>query len=81
MAIADDWTINYATEEISHTSGTTVYSVNAMYSYLQDTFDELAQLDDDIPMSAQTPVEYTLINGWSFSADSDYEYLSGGAIN
>ena len=81
MAIADDWTITYGTETISHTSGATVYSVNAMYSYLQDTFDELAQLDDDVPMSAQTPTEYTLINGWQFSADSDYEYLSGGAIN
>jgi hypothetical protein len=52
-----------------------------MYSFLQDTFDELSTLDDDVPMSAQTPVEYTLINGWAFDSDSDYEYLKGGAIN
>ncbi len=59
MAIGDDWTINYGTKEISHTSGSTVYTVNEMYSWLQDTFDELAQLDDDVPMSAQTPTQYT----------------------
>jgi hypothetical protein len=81
MAIADDWTINYGTQEISHTSGSTVYTCNEMYSWLMDTFDELGQLDDDVPMSAQTPTAYSLINGWAFSADSDYEYLSGGAIN
>jgi hypothetical protein len=81
MAIQDDFTINYGTKEISHTSGTTVYTVNQMYSWLQDTFDELGQLDDDAPMSAQTPTEYTLVNGWAFSADTDYEYLRGGAIN
>jgi hypothetical protein len=81
MAIADDWTINYGTKEISHTSGSTVYTCNEMYSWLMDTFDELGQLDDDVPMSAQTPTAYSLINGWAFSADSDYEYLSGGAIN
>jgi hypothetical protein len=55
MAIQDDWTIDYGAKTIAHTSGTTVYTVNAMYSWLQDTFDELGQLDDDVPMSAQTP--------------------------
>jgi hypothetical protein len=80
MAIGDDFTINYGTQEISHTSGSTVYTANALYSWLQDTFDELAQLDDDVPMSAATPTEYSWINGWAFSADSDYEYISGGAI-
>jgi hypothetical protein len=80
MAINDDFTINYGTQEISHTSGSTVYTANALYSWLQDTFDELAQLDDDIPMSAATPTEYSWINDWAFSADSDYEYISGGAI-
>jgi hypothetical protein len=80
MAIQDDFTINYGTKRISHTSGSTVYSANALYSWLQDTFDEIAQLDDDVPMSAATPTEYSWINGWAFNADSDYEYISGGAI-
>ena len=79
MAIQDNFTINYTTKTIKHTSGTTVYSVNALYSWVQDTFDELAQMDDPIPMTAQTPTEYTLVNGW-FMDNASFQYLDGGAI-
>lgn len=79
MAIQDDFTIDYVNRTIKHTSGTTVYSVNALYSWLQDTFDELAQMDDPVPMSAQTPTDYSLINGWFMDHDSAH-FLSGGAI-
>lgn len=79
MAIQDDWTIDYAAKTITHTSGTTVYTALALYSWLQDVFDDLSQLDDDEPMSAQTPTAFTLINGWSIPAAS-FEFLSGGAV-
>jgi hypothetical protein len=79
MAVLDDFTIDYANKRIEHTAGTTVYTVNTLYSALQDTFDELGQMDDDVPMSAQTPTEYTLINGW-FMGDTDMQFLKGGAI-
>lgn len=59
--------------------GKTVWSTNALYSYLQDTFDELGQMDDQVPMSAQTPTEYSLINGW-FIDEVSIKYLKGGAI-
>jgi len=59
--------------------GKTVWSVNALYSYIQDTFDELGQMDDQVPMSAQTPTEYSLINGW-FIDEVSIKYLKGGAI-
>ncbi len=59
--------------------GETVYSVNALYSYLQDTFDELGQMDDKVPMSAQTPTDYTMINEW-FIDEVSIKYLTGGAI-
>jgi len=59
--------------------GKTVWSTNALYSYLQDTFDELGQMDDQVPMSAQTPTEYSLINGW-FIDEVSVKYLKGGAI-
>lgn len=59
--------------------GETVYSVNALYSYLQDTFDELGQMDDKVPMSAQTPTDYTMINEW-FIDEVSVKYLTGGAI-
>lgn len=79
--ISDDWSINYSAKTITHSSGTTVYTVQAFYSWLQDTFDELDQLDDPVPMSAQTPTEYSLINGWDFGvAATDVRYLKTGAI-
>jgi len=61
-------------------------SVNGLYSALQDLFDELTQLDDGSPMSAQTPTEYTI--GIIDTGDDDpwyidntsVEYLTGGAI-
>jgi hypothetical protein len=80
MAIENDFTIDYATKRISHTSGATRYSVNALYSWLQDVFDELGQLDDDVPMAAFTPTEYAFINGWQFGSDADLGYLFGGSI-
>jgi len=91
MAIGTDFTIDYVNKRIYHsTTATTVWSVNALYSYLQDTFDEIDQMDDPIPMSAQTPTEYTLINGWFMNEAREpagagpykncFEYLKTGAI-
>ena len=80
MAISDDFSLNYTTKKISHASGSTRYHVNALYSWLMDLFDDAGQMDDTVPMSAQTPSEYTLINGWTFNADSDLGYLYGGSI-
>lgn len=80
MAIADDFTLNYSTKKISHASGSTRYTVNALYSWLMDLFDDASQMDDTVPIKANTPTEYELINGWEFSADSDLDYLYGGSI-
>ena len=42
-----------------------VRSSNALYTFLQDTFDELLQMDDNEPVSAQVLDQaYTLINAW-----------------
>lgn len=79
MPISSDFTIDYVNKLIVHSSGTTTYTVNALYSYIQDTFDELNQLDDTVPMSAQTPTAYTMINGW-FIDDQSVKYLYGGAL-
>ncbi len=67
-------------------SPTTTDSVNALYSALQNHFDELGQMDDGVPMSAQTPTEYTI--GIIDAGDKDpwfidrtsVEYLTGGAL-
>jgi hypothetical protein len=83
MAIGDDFSYSTVSKRISHDSGSTIYSVNAFYSWLQDEFDELVQMDDKIPISAQTPTAYTLLNGWFLDygdASLAHEYLNGGAI-
>ena len=81
MAIADDVSINYIDKIIGRDAApsTTVYSVNALYSYLMDVFDELTQLDDQVPMSAQTPTSYTMTNGW-YIRENLTQFLEGGAI-
>lgn len=57
-----------------------VRSANALYTYLQDTFDELGQLDDQVPMSAQVLDQvYTLINGWKIP-DLSMRFLEKGSI-
>jgi len=83
MAISDDFTIDYTRKVIKHTNGTTIYTVNQLYSYLMDTFDELGQMDDTVPMTAQTPTAYTMTNGWWLDigeTNATHKYLRGGAI-
>jgi len=81
MAIADDISIDYVNKIIGRDSSpsTDLYTVNQLYSYLMDTFDELAQMDDQIPMSAQTPTSYTMTNGWYIREDLTRQ-LKTGAI-
>jgi hypothetical protein len=85
MAIQDDWSIDYVDRKITYTTAfvddrpPTIYTVNELYSFLQDTFDEPAQMDDPVPMSAQTPTQYTLINKW-FIDDNSIKALYGGSI-
>lgn len=69
MGIAADWTINYTARTITHTSGTTVYNVfdesgsrESFYWWLQDTFDELANLDDPVPIKKNSPTSFDFIN-------------------
>lgn len=81
MAIADDFTIDYVNQRIYYaTPGSgDVYTSRELYTHIMNTFDELAQMDDTVPMSAQTPTEFTLINGW-FMDERSFQFLKGGAI-
>ncbi len=76
---AADFNTGFTFAVTTNGKGETVFSVNALYSYLQDTFDELGQMDDKVPMSAQTPTDYTLINEW-FIDEVSIKYLTGGAL-
>lgn len=89
MAIQDDFTIFPFSKVIRHTSGTTVYSVTAFYSWLMDTFDEPAFQSYEAPMKFNTPTSFSMLNGWFLdngdgSGAEDGEilrFLTGGSIN
>jgi hypothetical protein len=86
MAIGDDFDLDYTNKYIEYVGSGDRYTVRELYSWLMDVFDDAGQMDDTVPMSAQTPTEYTLINGWTFgdgTAGSDgdtIQYLYGGSV-
>lgn len=61
-------------------------TMNELYSALQDHFDESLQMDDGTPMSAETPVEYTIGKIDAGDADPWYidyvtmQHLTGGSL-
>jgi hypothetical protein len=53
---------------------------NSLYTFLQDQFDELSALDDEVPISAQVALQqFTLINSWKIP-DLSYRFLESGSI-
>lgn len=83
MAIGDDFAVDYVNKRIYHASGTGVYTVQELYSWLMDTLDEQAQMPETIPMTAQTPTSFTIVNEWFLDVGEGsyaHRYLKGGAI-
>ena len=89
--LGGDFTVNYLDEnrqasiEWSGDSDDT-HTMNAVYSALMDLFDETGQSDDGVPMSAQTPTEYTIgivdagvLDPWYINYDA-MEHITGGAL-
>jgi len=79
LAIGDDFEIDYVNKRVHHFNGTTVYTVRQLYSWIQDEVDEQATIIYGVPMSAQTPTEYTMVNSW-FIDDESTHFLKEGAI-
>lgn len=55
-------------------------SVNDLYSYVMDTFDESEQMEDTVPMDAPSPQSFTLKNQWYISQyypRNSFHYLTG----
>jgi len=75
-----DWQYDEDAKKLRHNTGTARVTVNTLYSALMDLADDAGFMDSSVPMSAQTPTEYTLINGWTFGSDADLGYLYGGSI-
>lgn len=81
MAIADDFAFDDTNRIISRGAvpSATVYTMNELYTHVQDTYDEPTQLDDPVPMSAATPTEYSIINGWYIRREC-IPFLKGGGL-
>ena len=82
--LSGDFTVHYAAENnrkhIRWTgSSTGTRTLNELYSAIQDLFDESAQMDDLIPMKADTPSIYRMQNQW-FIDDVSVEHLTGGSL-
>lgn len=80
--ISKDFKIDFVEKRIYHNpkGSKKIYTVNELYSYLQDTFDEPETMDDDIPILAKSKTEYLLINGWIMDENS-LPYLAEGNIS
>ena len=79
--IADDFKIDFTNKRIyySQDGSGKVYTINELYSYLQDTFDELENMQYEIPMKAGSSAKYTLINGWIIDQESK-KFLKTGIL-
>jgi hypothetical protein len=68
-SIASDVTLDYTNKIVGWSGGYGFRSGNALYTYIMDTFDDAGQMDDTIPIEANTPTSYTIKNGWYFTQD------------
>lgn len=82
MAIGTEIDYDYVNKIVHrHASATSaIHSVNEAYSHGQDTFDELTEMDDKVPLSAATPTSYKLDHGWLIR-ENVLQHLEGGAID
>ncbi len=86
--LAGDFTVHYAADADAGSSQKRVEwtgaaadtrTMNELYSALQKLFDDPAQMDDLVPMKADTPDIYRIQNQW-FIDDSSVEHLKTGAL-
>ena len=79
--IADDFKIDFENKRISyHPKGSgVIYTVNELYSYLQDTFDEPINMRYDIPIKAKSKRKFSLISGWTID-EAGLKHLKNGTL-
>jgi hypothetical protein len=80
MSIANDWTVDKENRLVQHTAGTTVYTVNELYTHLSALSDDTDFITFTSPMRASTPDIYLWVNGWSMTDEVSYQYLKSGSL-
>ena len=74
--IAEDFKIDFENKKISYYRKGVgkIYTVNELYSYLMDTFDEPINMQFEIPIKAKarlnSKTKYFLINGWTIDKEA-----------
>ncbi len=79
--IKDDFKIDFKNKKISYNpkgSGE-AYTVNALYSYLQNLFARAQNMKYQIPIMATSKTECFLINGWTIDENAR-KYLKEGFL-
>ncbi len=79
--IEKDFLIDTKKKKITHNPKGTkkIYTLNELYSYLQDLFDEADKMEYEIPILADSEKKYMLINDWSINKTS-LKYLKDGTL-
>ena len=80
MSLETDFTVNYTTKTVTHTTGTEIFTVLDFFQWLADKFAAAPQMDDDYPFVSDTPQVYRWVNGWDMGDEVSYQFLKGGAI-
>lgn len=75
--IKNDFKIDFEKKKIVYIGkGKKIFSVNELYSFLQDIFDEPENMRYEIPMKAITKDKFELINGWTIDEEG-LKYING----
>ncbi len=79
--ITDDFKIDFENKKIRYNpkGSKKKYTVNELYSFLQDLFDEPENMKYDIPIKAKSKTEYLLVNGWTIDGKAK-KHLKGGTL-
>lgn len=79
--IANDFEIDFKNKTIFYSlnGSDTVYTINELYSFLMDTFDEPGNMTYEIPIKAKSKRKYSLINGWTIDKEGR-KHLKEGTL-
>lgn len=79
--IENDFKIDFKNKKISYNAKGSgeVYTVNALYSYLQNLFARPQNMKYQIPIMAASKTECFLINGWGID-ESARKFLKNGIL-
>lgn len=79
--IADDFIIDTTKKLITHNENGSeeIYTLNEFYSFVNDLFDEPKYMPFQIPISANSKNDYSLINGWKIKMKS-LKYIKNGKL-